>query len=465
MKEKPPGLKVLFVSSEVSPFSKTGGLADVSGSLPLALHRLGVDVRVVTPRYKCVKTFGNEARLNDSVPVYFIENERYFMRDGLYGGKDGDYEDNFERFIFFSNSLLGMLKDIDFKPDIVHCNDWQTGLIPVYLKEIFGSDPFYKKIKTVFTVHNIGYQGIFPKEEFYKIGLSWDYFTMRGLEFYDAVNLLKGGLVFSDFITTVSPTYAKEIQTPEFAYGLEGVLLEKKDSLLGIINGIDYNEWNPSKDKELKFHFSATKLEGKYKNKLALQREMGLETDIDIPLIGIISRLADQKGLDLIAKIIRPVLKQGAQFIILGTGDEKYHILFDRMSGKFRKKVSVNLRFDALLAKKIYAGADMFLMPSRYEPCGLGQIISLRYGTIPIARKTGGLADTITAYDPVGFSGNGFIFERYASADLLKTISNALNMYKQKKVWAKLVSNAMRCDFSWDASAAKYLELYKEILR
>lgn len=464
-------LKVLFVSSEVAPFSKTGGMADVAGSLPAALHKAGLDVRVATPRYKSVidfckikvnDIFGNEARLSDSVPVYFIENDGYFMRDNLYGDKKGDYPDNLERFAFFSRRTLELLKEIDFKPDIIHCNDWQTALVPVYLKETFSADPFYSGIKTVLTIHNIAYQGLFPKTEFHKTGLSWDYFTMHRLEFYDMVNLLKGGLVFADAITTVSPTYAGEIQTPEFGYGLNSLLLERKNSISGIINGVDYSQWDPSKDKELKYHFSLSKIEGKHKNKLALQKKAGLGQDPDVPLVGVISRLADQKGLDLVSRIIHPLLGMDAQFILLGTGEERYRRLFENIRKKFPGKASINLRFDALLAKEIYAGADMFLMPSRYEPCGLGQIISLRYGTIPVVRNTGGLADTIVEYDPGTTRGNGFVFERYDAGELFAAVKRAVDIYRQRGLWKKLVANAMRCDFSWDSSAKKYIELYKK---
>ena len=458
-------LKVLFASSEVDPFSKTGGLADVAGSLPIALDKAGVDIRVVTPHYKCVRAFGNEALLADKVPVYFVKNDKYFMRDNLYADKKGDYADNLDRFAFFSTNVIEQLKDLDFKPDIIHCNDWQTALVPVYLKEIYGKkDKFYQKMKTVLTVHNLGYQGVFPKQEFPKTGLGWEYFTMHRLEFFDMTNILKGGLVFADTITTVSPTYAKEIQTTEFGYGLDGLLSERKDDLFGILNGIDYNEWDPAKDKELKYHFSTSKLEGKYKNKTLLQKEAGLEQRQDVPLIGIISRLADQKGLDLIARIIGPFLDYDVQFILLGTGEEKYHRLFGEIKKKFPRKASINLKFDEILAKKIYAGADMFLMPSRYEPCGLGQMISLRYGTIPVVRSTGGLADTITEYDPETTRGNGFVFDAYDAWEFLDEIKKAAGLYKQRGLWAKLVSNAMKCDFSWDKSAEKYLEVYKKLV-
>lgn len=441
-------LKILFASSEVEPFSKTGGLADVAGSLPVALQKAGADVRVITPKYKCVKVKGAKALLAGKVPVHFVENDGYFMRDNLYAEKTGDYGDNLDRFVFFSRRVLEMAKELKFKPDVIHCNDWQTALVPVYLKEkLMGRDRFYKGIKTVLTVHNMGYQGIFPKEQFEKIGLGWEYFTMHRLEFYDMVNILKGGLVFTDLITTVSPTYAREIQQPEFGYGLDPLLRERRDSLFGILNGIDYGEWVPGPA-------------GKRRDKALLQKESGLEQNADMPLIGVISRLADQKGLDLIAQMINQMLDLDVQFILLGTGEEKYHRLLEDISRRIPHKASINLKFDEALAKKIYAGCDMFLMPSRYEPCGLGQIISLRYGTIPVVRNTGGLADTIKEFDARTGSGNGFLFERYDAWELFDAVKRAIGIHKQKKLWAKLVSNAKRCDFSWDKSAEEYLELY-----
>lgn len=457
------GLKVLMVASEVFPFSKTGGLADVVGSLPSAIHNLGLDIRVATPRYKSVKVYGNEARLNNDVPVYFVEHEGYFMRDNLYATKAGDYPDNLDRFAFFSKRVLEVLKDLDFKPDIIHCNDWQTALIPVYLKTIFKDDPFYKGIKTIFTIHNIGYQGLFSKEGFFKTGLPWELFNINGLEFFDKVNILKGGLIFSDIITTVSPTYSREIQTKEYGYGLDGVLAQRSDSIFGIVNGIDYDAWNPSKDKALKHHFSSAKIDGKYKEKRVLQRDCGFKEDANTPLIGVISRLVNQKGIDLISQIINPLLNMDVQFILLGTGEEKYHTLFGRIRRKYPGKASINLRFDAVLAKIIYAGSDMFLMPSKYEPCGLGQLISLRYGTIPIVRKSGGLADTIIEYNPKTGRGTGFVFERYDANELFGAIKRALDLYKDKSAWRRLVIKAMKSDFSWEGSAKRYVELYKKL--
>jgi len=458
-------LKVLFVSSEVEPFSKTGGLADVAGSLPVALHKAGVDIRIMTPRYRCVRTFGDEVRLADKVPVYFIKNDKYFMRDDLYGGKGGDYPDNLERFAFFSRTVLEQLKKLDFKPDIIHCNDWQTALVPAYLKEVFTRrDKFYENMKTVLTVHNLGYQGIFSKYEFPKTGLGWEYFTMHRFEFYDNVNILKGGLVFADLITTVSPTYSKEIQTAEFGCGLEGLLSERGTALYGILNGIDTKEWDPSGNEDIKYNFSAYKPQGKRKNKTLLQKECGLESRADMPLVAIISRLVDQKGLDLISRVINPLLDLDVQFILLGTGEEKYHRLFGNIGKNLPHKASINLKFDELLAKKIYAGADIFLMPSKYEPCGLGQMIALRYGTIPLVRRTGGLADTVLEFDGHTRRGNGFLFERYDAWELFDVIKKTIRIYRQKGLWTKLVSNAMESDFSWDRSAKKYIDVYRKLI-
>jgi starch synthase len=459
-------LKVLFASSEVEPYSKTGGLADVAGSLPVALNKSGVDIRVVTPKYKCVKVKGNETLLGGKVPVYFVENDGYFMRDGLYAENGNDYGDNLDRFVFFSKQVLEIIRKKKFKPDIIHCNDWQTALVPLYLKEIFW--PKYKScrgIRTLLTVHNLGYQGVFSKLDFPKTQLGWEYFTMHRLEFYDMVNVLKGGLVFSDFISTVSPAYAEEIQTGEFGYGLDPLLRERRDHLFGILNGIDYGEWNPSKDTELKYHFSASRPGGKAMDKALLQKECGLDVRADMPVIGVISRLADQKGLDLISGMINRLLDDmDVQFVLLGTGEEKYHRLFGEIGSRMPRKASINLKFDEVLAKKIYAGSDMFLMPSRYEPCGLGQMISLRYGTIPIARNTGGLADTISEFNIKTGEGNGFLFGRYDTWELFDAVRRALMVYKQKRLWTKLVSNAMACDFSWQRSAKKYLELYKKLV-
>ncbi|MCX5715651.1 MAG: glycogen synthase GlgA [Candidatus Omnitrophica bacterium] len=456
-------MKIAFVSSEMVPFAKTGGLADVSGSLPLGLEKYGSEVKVFMPKYKTVKVVKNQTVIGKGIDVFFIENEKYFNRENLYGDRSGDYPDNLERFAYFSKAVLETLKKTGFKPDIVHCNDWQSALIPVYLKTIYKDNPFFANTKTVLTIHNLAYQGLFDKSLFPQTGLDWELFSIDGFEFYGKVNVLKAGIEFTDFINTVSPTYAGEIQTKEFGYGLEGVLQKRSDALFGILNGIDYDVWNPATDKNIAKNYDASSSDQKYLNKEDLQRSSGLTVDKNVPLIGIISRLADQKGLDLIADIIEKILKLKVQFILLGAGDDRYHVLFDGIAKKYPKITSINLKFDAVLAQKIYAGCDMFLMPSRFEPCGLGQMICLRYGTVPIVRTTGGLKDTISEYNESTKQGNGFTFLDYSSAKLFDTIKRALSLYKKKAAWLELVKRAMGYDFSLEHSAKEYLALYAKL--
>ncbi|MFH0763516.1 MAG: glycogen/starch synthase [Candidatus Omnitrophota bacterium] len=457
-------LKVLFASSEVMPFAKTGGLADVAGSLPIALEELGVDVRVIMPKYASVKARGDETTIGKNVKVYFVENDDYFKRIELYGDKFGDYHDNLDRFVFFCKGALERCKSENFAPDIINCNDWQTALIPVYLNTNYKFDPFFSNTKTLFTIHNMAYQGLFPKDEFPKTGLDWILFSIDYFEFYDKVNLMKAGLVYSDAISTVSPTYAKEILTKEFGCGLEGVLKTRVDASSGILNGLDYDQWNPGTDKKIFKNYSIETSGDKYINKENLQKELGLKIDRDIPMIGLISRLADQKGLDLIAKIIDDLLNLKIQFVLLGTGDNKYHVLFEKMAKAHPKNTSINLKFDATLAQKIYAASDLFLIPSRYEPCGLGQMISFKYGTIPVVRQTGGLKDSVTEFDAKTMRGNGFTFEEYKPDRLFAAIKKGLLLYNNKETWAGLVKKVMNLDFSWNASAAQYLKLYNKIL-
>ncbi|MFA5147039.1 MAG: glycogen synthase GlgA [Candidatus Omnitrophota bacterium] len=453
-------LKVLLASSEVAPFAKTGGLADVAGSLPLALEALGVDVRVIMPGYASIKVKGDETTIGKSVKVYFVRNDDYYKRPELYGDKFGDYGDNLDRFAFFSREVLERSLREGFRPDIIHCNDWQTALVPVYLNTLYKYDPFFAGTKTLFTIHNLAYQGIFPKEEYPKIGLDWVLFHINYFEFYDKVNLMKAGMVYSDRISTVSPTYAREILTREFGYGLEGVLKNRESSLCGILNGIDYDAWNPATDTKIFKKYSAGEISDKYANKEGLQKELGLRIDRNIPMIGLITRLADQKGLDLLAKIIDQLLSMKVQFVLLGTGEQKYHVLFQKMARKHARNASINLRFDATLAQKIYAASDLFLMPSKYEPCGLSQMISFRYGTIPIVRQTGGLKDSVEEFSPRSGSGNGFTFTNYKHEDFFDAIKKALTVYRDKELWAELVQRAMALDFSWASSARTYADLY-----
>ncbi len=460
----PKKLKVLMCASEAVPFAKTGGLADVMGSLPQALEELGLEIKLVLPKYKSPQITSDLVVIGKNISVHFIENDKFFLRDALYGDKNGDYPDNLERFSFFCRSTLELIKKINFKPDIIHVHDWQAALVPIYLKTIFKDDPFFKRIKTIFTVHNLGYQGLFPKEQLPKSGLSWDIFTVEGLEFYDKINLLKGGLIFSDFITTVSPTYSKEIQTKEFGYGLEGLLQKRKNNLFGIVNGIDYAVWNPQTDTKIFKAYSADTLEDKYVNKEKLQEEVKLSKAKNSALIGMISRLVDHKGFDLIIEVIDQILKLDTQLILLASGEPKYHTFFENLAKKYKKNASINLKYDALLAQKIYAASDIFLMPSKYEPCGLGQLIALKYGSIPVVRATGGLKDTIIDFDSDCKKGNGFVFEEYNSPALLKTVKRALDSYHNKKTWKQLVRQAMGYNYSWGASAREYVKLYQKLI-
>ena len=458
-------MKIVLCSSEVVPFAKTGGLADVAGALPIALEELGHEVIIAMPRYKeiqesrfKIQRAGKDVSysiLGRGIKVYFIENDKYFNRDGLYGDKKGDHKDNLERFSYYCKRTLELLKEINFSADVIHCNDWQTCLIPVYLKALYSMDAFYKNIKTILTIHNIGYQGLFPKEEFPKLGLDWSLFNIKALEYYNQINLLKGGMVFSDLLNTVSTAYSQEIQTKEFGFGLEGVLAERKESLFGILNGLDYSLWNPAQDELIAAKYSVRNIEDKYKNKRDLQKICGLPLKEDLPLLGIVSRLAEQKGFDILAEGIEKICKMDLQLVILGTGEEKYHLILEKIVKKYPKVISLHLKFDNTLAHKIYAGCDVFLMPSKYEPCGLGQLISFAYGTLPLVFKTGGLADTVTA-------DNGFVFDKYSKGDLIKTVGKAVTAFANKKKWTALMVKGMGYNFSWKESAKSYIKLYEK---
>lgn len=474
-------MKILIASPEVVPFAKTGGLADVAGALPKALSALGHDVRVILPKYKMVDSdkydlskvydglkvpIADRIELADvyesvlpgtGVIIYFIANDRYFGRDGLYQDKGIDYPDNCERFTFYSKAALEFIKKIDWKPDVVNANDWQSALIIMYIKTLLRNDPFYSGIATVYSIHNMGYQGTFPREQLPVTGLGWEYFNMDSLEFYGKIALTKAGFVFADVINTVSEQYSREIQTPEFGHGLDGLLRSRSKDIYGIVNGLDYDLWNPATDPYIAKNYSSKVVTLKSENKTALQKQNGLPQN-DWPLIGIISRLADQKGFDILAEDIENIMHLKLQFVLLGTGEPKYHELFLQMKKKYPEHIGVKLGFDAALAQLIYAGSDMFLMPSRYEPCGLGQLISYKYGTIPIVRKTGGLADTVS--DGI----TGFVFEDYSSSALHDAIKRAVDAYKDRKKWQALMQKVMGLDYSWNASAKKYVELYKKAL-
>ena len=489
-------INILYVVAEAVPFAKTGGLADVAGALPQTVKELGHEIRIMMPKYAsfserkfrvhdvirlreinipirgtCITSSVKSAFISSSkvkVQVYFLANDKYYGRDGIYVNPHTkkEYSDNDERFIFFCKGTLETLKKLGWRPDIIHCNDWHTGLIPAYLKTIYKDDPFFKNIKTIFTIHNLAYQGIFPKESFDKSDLPSSIFTPDGVEFHGKFNFMKAGIVYADIINTVSEKYAQEIRTKEeFGFGLEKLLNKRKNDLYGIINGVDYNVWSPQTDEFIPTKYSAATISKKVENKKALLQKYNLKFDENIPVIGIISRLADQKGFDLIGDIVNELMSLDIQMVVLGTGEKRYHELFQKIHNKYPDKFGVYLGFSESLAHLIEAGSDMFLMPSRYEPCGLNQIYSLKYGTVPIVRATGGLDDTIENVDEKSGTGTGFKFNKYDSKELLKTIKKAIKVYQDKKIWTKIMKNGMSKDFSWSNSAKKYIALYKKLIK
>ncbi|MCE5301106.1 MAG: glycogen synthase GlgA [Spirochaetia bacterium] len=477
-------IKILIAASEVVPFAKTGGLADVTGALPKALRNLGHDVRVVMPLYRKIdrekygiKDTGKRVNINialhdhegavmegvlpgSDVPVYFINNREFFDREEIYRTPQGEYWDNNERFMFFSKCIPEMIKAAGWVPDVINCNDWHTGLIPVFLKTIYANDDMLKNIATAYSIHNIAYQGCASKEMISHAGLPWEIYNMHQLEFYGGINYMKGGIVFADVINTVSNKYKEEIKTPEYSYNLDGVLRGRDKDLYGILNGIDYTVWDPATDRFLPVNYTPETIEGKTEVKKKLLEECGLKYKENVPVIGLVSRLDDQKGLDFIANIMEEMMKLNLQFVILGTGEENYHRMFHFFRDRYPEKIAANIKFDNGLAHRIYAGSDMFLMPSRFEPCGLGQLISLKYGTVPIVRETGGLADTIKHFNFKEKKGNGFTFQGYNPWDLFRAIRVAVDTFKNRAVWEKLMHNGMKENFSWDMAAVKYVELY-----
>lgn len=473
---------IVMMSSEVSPFAKTGGLGDVLGALPQALAKLDNDVRVITPKYGCIpneykekleykffiyvplgwrrKYCGVFELQKDGVTYYFIDNEYYFGDAYIYKWND------LERFAFFDKAALEILQHLSFKPDVIHCHDWQTGMVPVLLDAYYSKNEFYQNIRTVFTIHNLRYQGIYTIDsvcDFFSINRG--YFTDDKLEFHSCANLLKAGIVYSQYVTTVSPSYADEIRTPMGGEKLDGLLRARSNSLFGILNGIDYDVNNPAKDNLIFEKYSAKNvLAGKKKNKIALQEQLGLPVDAEKAVIGIVSRLVDQKGFDIISAAMGELLKMDIQLIVVGTGEAKYEDMFRHNAWCNPQKVSANIVFNNELAHKVYAGCDLFLMPSMFEPCGLGQLTALAYGTIPIVRETGGLKDTIQSYNEFTGEGNGFSFAPYSAHDMVHTIYRALSFFSNKTVWNKLVKRAMTQNFSWDVSAKEYQKLYDRLL-
>jgi starch synthase len=473
-------MRILFVASEALPYAKTGGLADVIEGLPRALVKLGHEVAVFLPKYRGVKAVsvalpsmtipqGTRLRfpgianggMHRGVRYFFLDDPFYFDREGIYGDKNREYPDNAERFTEFSRAAIELAKQI-WLPDVIHCHDWQTAMVPVLLRSSYADDPVVRDVPVVFTVHNMGYHGVFPKEALERAGIPPAVFHPGGIEFFGSVNFLKGGLVYSDYLTTVSRKYAEEIQTSEFGFGLDGVVRARSDRLVGILNGVDYSAWSPERDMLIPMKYSAKDLAGKRVCKQALVEEFKLLKDnLSRPVMGIVSRFADQKGFDLIAQTARELLHEDVLLAVLGTGDRRYEEMFRALASDFLGRVGTVIAYDNRLAHLVEAGSDVFLMPSRYEPCGLNQIYSLRYGTVPVVRATGGLEDTVEAFDLEHGTGTGFKFVEYSGGALLYAIRQALHQYTDEGVWKRIQLNGMAKDFSWNISAAEYAKLYE----
>lgn len=475
-------MKILFVTSEANPFIKTGGLADVSFALPKALHEKGEDVRIIMPKYEDISgdftskmtqlaTFGVSVGWRnqycglqyltyDGIPVYFVDNEYYFKRHGCYG-----YFDDGERFSYFCRAVMESVKYMDdFYPDVIHCNDWQTGMVPLYLSEVYKDRPEFSKAKSIFTIHNLKYQGVFSRSVIQELlGIGEEYFSEDKIKFYDGISFMKAGIVYADKITTVSKTYAKEIQTAYYGEGLDGLLRQKSAKLVGITNGIDYSSNDPKKDKYI-VNYGLTTLKNKAVNKEMLQQLAGLPVNSDVPVIAMVTRLVKQKGLDLVTRVIEDILKMNVQLIVLGTGDNDYQDFFEYYASSYPAKIASFIQFNNAIASKVYAGSDILLMPSLFEPCGLSQMIAMAYGTLPLVRETGGLSDTVIPYNEFTGDGNGFSFTNYNAHDMLNVIEYAVSCYQDKKTWTKLVKNAMRTKFEWKTQADEYLKIYNEIV-
>jgi starch synthase len=475
-------MKILFVSSEGVPYSKTGGLADVIAALPKALVEMGHEVGVLLPRYRGNPTQGTIVRslsvplgksmrfpdiadggILDGVRYFLLDDPEYFDRPQIYGDNSGDYPDNAQRFAELSRASLEFGKQ-SWLPDVIHCHDWQTGLVPLMLRTFYAADPLLANVPVIFTIHNMAYQGLFPKTALAQIGIPDDLFTVDSLEYFGMVSYLKAGLLFSDYLTTVSPKYSQEIQTKQFGGGLEGVVRQRAGhhQLVGILNGADYSVWSPENDTHIAARYSVRRLTGRQTCKRDLLSQFGLPAeDLKAPVIGIISRFAAQKGFDLIAEVAQELLAEDMRLVILGSGERKYEEMFRALAAHAPNKVAVKIAYDDVLAHKIEAGADMFLMPSRYEPCGLNQIYSLRYGTPPIVRGTGGLDDTVEAFDPATGKGTGFKFQPYNGQALLGCVRQALAAFRDRKVWRGIMTRGMAKDFSWKMSAAAYANIYQ----
>jgi starch synthase len=476
-------LKIYLLAAEIVPFAKAGGMADVVGALPKALKALGHDVRLVMPRYAQVeperfhlqKVFDAvsvpisaykeqiqvlEGKIGDDIPVYFIDAPRYFDRENIYG-----YTDDGERFILFCRAALETARALGWSPDVIHCNDWQTGIVPNWLHTIYRHDAFFSDSATVYTIHNLAYQGIFGRRILEVAGVAAGGFVFPQIvELANVVDIMGRGILFSDVLTTVSERYAQEILTPPFGEKLDQMLRTRSERRFGILNGIDYQEMNPATDQYIHAHFDAETLDKRAENKQSLQERAHFPVRPDVPLLAMISRLADAKGFDLIAQIAQPLLAQGVQLVVLGIGQQQYHELFQSLAARYPEQVAIFLTFNSELAQAIYAGCDMFLMPSRFEPCGLGQLIAMRYGGVPVVRSVGGLADTVEEYDPNTGLGNGFTFTNYDPWEFFAALMRAVELYRFKDAWRVLQRRCMAADHSWQASARRYVDVYRQAI-
>jgi len=476
-------LKILILAAEIVPFAKVGGLADVVGALPKSFQSMGHDIRLAMPRYGQVdpvrfdlktildsvtvnmSTFNaqvsvRQGSIGNAIPVYMIDAPRYFERENIYG-----YTDDGERFILFCRGILEAMRTLDWSPDIIHCHDWHTGIVPNWMHTIYHDDPFYANSATVYTIHNLAYQGIFGYRILEVAGVASHGFLYPQItELANVVDMMGRGILFADAITTVSTRYAQEILTPTFGEKLDHLLRSRRERLFGILNGLDYEEMNPATDRYIQTPFTINSLDKRAENKEALQEQAHLPVRPDVPLLAMISRLADQKGFDLLGQIIHPLLAQGVQFVLLGIGDQHYHEMFQSLAARYPEQVAIFLTFNTELAQRIYAGSDLFLMPSRFEPCGLGQLIAMRYGSVPIVRAVGGLADTVQEYDPRTGEGNGFAFTNYDPWELFAAIVRALALYRFKDIWHTLQQRGMAADHSWQASAMRYIEVYRNAI-
>jgi starch synthase len=479
-------MNVWFLASEAAPFAKTGGLADVAGSLPAALRKEGVRVCMGLPFYREVEEqhlpltkvfsdlvvpFGKRSMSCDvltttreGVPIYFFRREDLFNRPNLYATPQGDYYDNLERFAFFSRAALCFARESGQQVDVIHAHDWQTGLVPAYLKTVYRGDAFFSRTKSVFTIHNIGYQGVFPADKLPACGLPHEEFHPDGAEYWGQISLLKAGIVYADAITTVSPRYSREIQTPEFGMGMEGILSKRSPDLYGILNGVDYTAWNPENSGELRFRYDPFHMMGKHQNKAALFGELGIDQRFsDQPVLAMISRFAAQKGWDLLLGIVRDLLRLNVSMVVLGRGEYAYETALSSLGKYYPGNIAVSIGYEDSIAHRILAGADMFLAPSRYEPCGLAHLYALRFGAVPVVHATGGLDDTVEQFNRRTGRGTGFKFMDYRPSAFLGAIRRAVNTYNDKITWQAIIKNGMRAEFSWEESARKYITVYRKI--